>query len=116
MSGVIPERMTAQIDGDFVVFLIGLRVNKPWMVHKWWPAAMAMPKMIRELEASPELGLLGHISGFKLSVQYWRSFELLEAYAKSKDSIHITCFRTKVVSPSRPHLEWWRRKGRREGT
>ena len=93
MSRIISERMTAQIEGDFVVFLIGLRVNKPWKIHKWWPAAMAMPKMLKELQAQPELGLLGHVSGTKLSVQYWRSFDLLEAYAKNKDAAHLPAWK-----------------------
>ena len=29
MSNVIPQRMTARVEGDFVVFLIGMRINKP---------------------------------------------------------------------------------------
>ena len=34
MSGaIIPQRMTAEVDGDFVVFLIGMRINKPWKVQ-----------------------------------------------------------------------------------
>lgn len=109
MSRIIAERMTAQIDGDFVVFLIGLRVNKPWMVHKWWPAAMAMPKMIKELEANPELGLLGHVSSSKLSVQYWRSFDLLEAYAKSKDSNHLPAWKAfnRTIGRSRGDIGIW---------
>ena len=49
MPGIIPERMAAEIEGDFVVFLIGMRINKPWMVHRWWPVFTAMPRMIREL-------------------------------------------------------------------
>ena len=52
-------RSFASVDGPFAVFLIGMRINRPWKVHKWWPVAMAMPRMIRELEARPELGLLG---------------------------------------------------------
>ena len=36
MARVMAERMCAQIDGDFVVFLIGMRVNKPWKVWRWW--------------------------------------------------------------------------------
>ena len=56
MGRVIPERMTAQIDGEFVVFLIGMRINKPWKVHKWLPVFLAMPKMLRELKAHPEIG------------------------------------------------------------
>ena len=34
MANVIPTRMTAEIEGDFVVFLIGMRINKPWKIHK----------------------------------------------------------------------------------
>jgi hypothetical protein len=34
MSMVIAKRMTAQIEGEFVVFLIGMKVNKPWKLHK----------------------------------------------------------------------------------
>ena len=43
------ERLTANLDGDFVVFLIGMRLNQPWKVHKWTPLASAMPRMIAEL-------------------------------------------------------------------
>ena len=50
MALVVPKRVKAQIDGDFVVFLIGMRINKPWKPHKWLPVFRAMPKMIRELE------------------------------------------------------------------
>jgi hypothetical protein len=88
MSKVIPNRMAAQIDGDFVVFLIGLRINKPWKVHKWLPVFLAMPKMLNELNTRPDSGFLGGIFGLKVIVQYWRSFEHLEAYARSKDRQH----------------------------
>ena len=59
MAGIIAERMTAQIEGDFVVFLIGMRINKPWKVHKWLPVFMAMPRMLKELAANPQSGCLG---------------------------------------------------------
>jgi len=49
-------RYAARIEGDFVVFLIGMRFNKLWKVRAWWPVVTAMPKMLRELEAHPELG------------------------------------------------------------
>lgn len=38
MSAIIARRMTAELDGDFVVFLIGMRINRPWMIHRWLPA------------------------------------------------------------------------------
>ena len=81
MAKVAAKRVTANIDGDFVVFLIGMRINKPWKPHKWLPVFRAMPRMIRELETHPESGFLGHIMNLGVIVQYWRSFEHLEAYA-----------------------------------
>jgi len=92
MAKVNARRLTAQVDGDFVVFLIGMRVNKFWKVHKWWPAFMAMPRMLKELASDPKSGLLGFELKFSLRaptvIQYWRSFERLETYAKSKDAQH----------------------------
>jgi Domain of unknown function (DUF4188) len=88
MPSVIPQRMAAQIEGDFVVFLIGMRINKPWKLHKWLPAFLAMPRMLKELERRPESGFLGAVFGPKVIVQYWRSFEHLETYARSSDGSH----------------------------
>ena len=39
MTGIIAGRVAAGIEGHFVVFLTGMRINKPWKVHKWLPAA-----------------------------------------------------------------------------
>ncbi len=89
---VIQDRMCAEIDGEAVVFLIGMRINKLWKIHKWLPVAIAMPKMLKELEQHPELGFLGVHNWFgttTISLQYWRSFEHLEAYAKNRDRIHL---------------------------
>lgn len=89
MSKINVGRYTAQMDGDFVVFLIGMRINKPWKIHRWLPILFQMPKMLRELEAQPELGYLGGIFSFSVMIQYWRSFDHLEAYARSKDHAHL---------------------------
>ena len=93
MAEVIDKRVTAAIEGDFVVFLIGMRVNRPWKVWKWLPVFVAMPRMLRELEGRPESGFLGanlYVGSPRrpMVVQYWRSFEHLEAYARSKDATH----------------------------
>jgi Domain of unknown function (DUF4188) len=93
MPPVIHRRVTAEIEGDFVVFLIGMRINrllKPW---RWLPVLVAMPRMLRELEARPDAGLLGAELYFgsprrPTVVQYWRSFDHLEAYARSHDALH----------------------------
>jgi Domain of unknown function (DUF4188) len=72
------QRLTAQIEGDFVVFLIGMRINKPLKVYKWWPVAAAMPRMLTELYRQPELGFIHAETWFSrttVMVQYWRSMD-----------------------------------------
>jgi hypothetical protein len=92
-----PSRMTAAHDREVVVFLIGMRINSWWRVHEWMPVAGAMRRMLKELDARPELGLLGHerwfTSGVALSVQYWRSLDQLLAYAHARDSAHLPAWR-----------------------
>ncbi len=109
MPKIFAERMVPHIDGDFVVFLIGMRINKPWKVHKWWPVFSAMPRMIKELQTKPELGFLGHIFGFKVIIQYWRSFDHLEAYARSKDHEHLPAWKAfnASVGKSRGDVGIW---------
>jgi hypothetical protein len=90
------ERLTATIDGDFVVFLIGMRVNQPWKVHKWWPVMAAMPRMVSELHRQPELGFLHAETWFSrtiILVQYWRSIEQLMAYATNKQAAHLPAWK-----------------------
>lgn len=103
MAATINKRMTASIEGDFVVFLIGMRINKLWKIGKWWPVAMAMNKMLKELasKSKEETGFLGVEQSFTVIVQYWRSFEHLEAYAKDRDGLHYPAwkaFNTRVRS------------------
>ncbi|MFC0862724.1 DUF4188 domain-containing protein [Sphaerimonospora cavernae] len=85
-------RQSARIDGDFVVFLIGMRINRFRALRKWLPVARAMVPMIKELRADPAHGLLGFESFFNgrttLMVQYWRSTDHLLAYAKNRDATH----------------------------
>ena len=81
-------RMTVEIDGPFVVFLIGMRLNKPWKIHKWLPVVMAMPRMLKELSKRPDAGCLGYEQYLGVIVQYWRSFEHLERYARDHDAAH----------------------------
>ena len=96
MAKISNERMTAVVEGEFVVFLVGMRINKLWKINKWLPVVMAMPKMLRELYQNPELGLISHESWFGrtiILVQYWKSFELLEKYAKSQNSNHLPAWK-----------------------
>ncbi|QDU19634.1 DUF4188 domain-containing protein [Urbifossiella limnaea] len=88
MGRIHRERLTVRVEGPFVVFLVGMRINKPWKIHKWLPVLWAMRRMLRELASRPEAGCLGYFSCRTTVVQYWRSFVHLEAYARSRDSEH----------------------------
>ncbi|CAB4858013.1 unannotated protein [freshwater metagenome] len=94
---VQPGRYTAKIDGEFVVFIIGMRFNKLWKVHRWFPVFLAMPRMLKELLTHPEQGYLGgrlSIGGRTLTmVQHWRSFDQLEAFARNADATHFPAWR-----------------------
>ena len=86
MATIHPGGYSAEVEGDFVVFLIGMRLNRPWKVHRWLPVYTAMPRMLRQLQRDPERGLLGAgvglLFGGPAVVQYWRSFEHLERFAR----------------------------------
>ncbi len=95
--GVHPGRNAGRLDGDFVVFLIGMRVNRPLRLREWVPVFTAMPRMLRELERRPETGFLGATLGLWTTgpsvTQYWRSFEDLERYARDADAEHLPAWR-----------------------
>jgi hypothetical protein len=85
--------MTADTEGDVVVFLIGMRVNRMWAAHRWLPVLLAMPRMLRELTGDKDSGLLSHVllTGSPRTycvIQHWRSEEDLYAYASDRDKLH----------------------------
>jgi len=93
MADVVRGRVTHDHEGDVVVFLIGMRVNRFRAVRCWWPAFTAMPRMLRELQADPDLGLLGAWPALQgprtvSVVQYWRDADSLLAYATASDHVH----------------------------
>jgi Domain of unknown function (DUF4188) len=94
---VFAGRHTADLEGDFVVFLIGMRFNRPWKVRRTWTVFSAMRPMVKELEAQPDSGLLraefALIYGGPAVVQFWRSFDALERYARDPDARHLPAWR-----------------------
>lgn len=97
MATIIKERMTVDNNSEITVFLIGMRVNKPWKVWKWLPLIFAMTRMLIELGKHPELGLLSVRTHFGfpniMVVQYWRSSEALLSYAGDRDAQHLPAWR-----------------------
>lgn len=85
--------VTAQIEGGFVVFLIGMRINAWWRPDLWIPIIRSMGRMLRELREHPELGMLGIApTGFSnpiVLVQYWRSSQHLHRFASGRDLPHL---------------------------
>jgi hypothetical protein len=87
-------RVHADRDDEVVVFLIGMRINAFWKLHRWLPVFLIAPRMVRELRRGEGTGLLGSWTflspprgiGF---VQYWDSFEDLRAYARDSDHLHL---------------------------
>lgn len=92
MARIETGRMTHQHDGDLVVFLIGMTINKPWRPDLWVPVFAAMPPMIKELAQDPDSGMLGSrvvLEGYNpLVIQYWESVEKLYEYASDRTARH----------------------------
>jgi hypothetical protein len=92
MAQIRRGRYTAEIEGDFVVLLIGPRLNKPWLAFKSFrdlgEPRRGMKAMLDDLMAHPDRGLLGYRFGFPTIIQYWRSFEHLEAWARDLNELH----------------------------
>ena len=77
MGELAGRRMTAEIEGDFVVFLIGARLNSKLEVARSFldlGGRRGMKHMLDYLVARPEKGLLAYEMGIPTIVQYWRSF------------------------------------------
>lgn len=104
-TNIFTGRYTADIQGDFVVFLIGMRVNRLLAFRTWMPVARAMGPMLSTLYRHPDKGFLGSQTFLAwrtiLSLQYWRSVEDLERFARN---------------PSDPHLGPWRDYNRAVGS
>ncbi len=94
---VHPGRFTAAPERPFVLFRIGMRINRLWMIHRWWPVFAAMVPMLRELSEEPGLGLLHFETAWAgrtiVLTQWWESFEQLEAYARAGDRRHLPAWR-----------------------
>lgn len=91
-------RVTARSEAGMVLFIVGMRLNKLWAVHKWLPVMIAMPKMLVEQLKDPSIGMLGKprtfLSGRLIQVhQYWKSYDQLERYASDSDRAHFPAWK-----------------------
>jgi hypothetical protein len=103
VADVRPGRWTAQIDGDFVVFLIGAGLNRKLHLLRSLRdlgGRRGMKHMLDYLMEHPEKGLLGYEFGLPVIVQYWRSWAHLEEFARNTDDPHLKVWR-----------DFWKRVG-----
>jgi hypothetical protein len=92
MNGIRSRRVTAHLEGEFVVFLLEMRFNQPLKIHRWLPVVRSDPRMLDELARQPALGLLHSRAWFGRTtpmLQYWRSMDLLLAHAKNREAAHL---------------------------
>jgi hypothetical protein len=92
-------RWTADIEGDFVVFIIAARLNNKLRIRRSLQdlgGRRGMNHMLQYVVDHPEKGLLGFQGAGATTIQYWRSYEHLEAFAKDKDDPHLAPWRAYV--------------------
>lgn len=87
-------RHLAENGEPIAVLLIGMRVNKWRALRHWLPVFFAMPRMLAELRADSESGLLGYRIlwgpwfGQVTVVQYWRRAGDIRAFSHDADRTH----------------------------
>ncbi len=90
---VMRGRFTARTDESFVVFVMGVRVNRVFAFRAWVGVMLSLRSMLRELREKPETGYLGgHAHFCRRGVtlfQYWNSYEELEKYSRNPDDAHM---------------------------
>ena len=103
MAKAVQGRHLAEIEGGFVVFLIGARFEllHPIRTFRDLGGRRGMGFMLKKLSEEPEKGLLHFEMGLPTIVQYWRSFEHLERFAADPDDPHSVAWRN-----------YWKRVGK----
>ncbi len=93
---------TTDSPDEIVLFLVGMTFNRPWKVRSWMPVFTAMPKMLRALLSDPNSGLLATRTTFgrrgPTIIQYWRSMEDLDRFARGKGTEHTKAWQAFMKS------------------
>ncbi|WP_435333626.1 DUF4188 domain-containing protein [Haloarchaeobius sp. TZWWS8] len=92
------DRLVADVDGGFVVYINGMRLNKLRAIPQWLLAGRKLARMFDELEADPDSGFLGYQPAFMgprtgAAIQYWRSLEDLKRFANDPDGRHVPAWK-----------------------
>ena len=97
MGAVQQGRWTHEHDGEVVVFVLGMRVNRWRSVRAWAATFGAMPRMLAELSREQDRGMLRQSTALGRHgpevTTYWRSLPDLLAYAHDGDGEHRPAWR-----------------------
>ena len=98
VDSIIKARVTAVMEGDFVVFILGARLNDAFPSSTAREVGQAFSAMLKPLDTSdPSVGFLGG-DGYvgahpgrstTCNIMYWRSYEHLHAWARSPAAKHL---------------------------
>lgn len=90
MNEVDPRRLHADIEEPVVVFVVGMRFNKLWAVHRWLPVFRAAKRMRDEQGDSEDCLGSRLLVGWRTLTffQYWESIDALERYARDTEREH----------------------------
>ncbi len=86
------QRMEPKVDQSFIVFIVGIRINRVWKIHKWIPVVRAFNRMLRELDSSRKKGCMGYENWggrVRICIQYWENYSQLLEYARDKSAGHF---------------------------
>lgn len=92
-QGISVGRCTARRDEPFVVFMMGVRVNRLFAVWRWFSVLLSLRSMVRKISGTSGLGYLGGQTFYSWRtvtiMQYWESYEALERYARCPKQGHL---------------------------
>ncbi|ADJ14635.1 monooxygenase family protein [Halalkalicoccus jeotgali] len=90
--------MAAEIDGEYVVYINGMRLNRLRALPRYLYAGIQAGRIFKRLEADPDSGFLGYLPAYMsprsgAAIQYWRSLEDIRRFAQDPDDRHVPVWR-----------------------
>jgi hypothetical protein len=97
VTNILQGRVTARSDKPVIVFAIGMRVNRLYAIHKWFRPTVNTFRMWWYMQHQRPKGYLsGYLFLYSRGagmMQYWESFEALEAFSHDKSQPHLAAWR-----------------------
>lgn len=94
MGSIAGGRNVADVEGDLVIYISGMRLNRLRSFPQWIAAGRKLAEMFDRLEGDPESGFLGYLPAFVglrtgAAIQYWRSLADLRRFAHDREDLHV---------------------------